>query len=281
MNTTDRHNDRIKSGHTPATTGSARLTVEELAAKLYHFTLPEWTGEYAFYREQARETKSLGPVLEVACGTGRIAIDLAQQGIEVTGFDLSHEMLGIARKISAGMQNVRWEIADMRSFELGERYGLVVIPGHSFQFMLTPSDQLACLASIRRHLVPGGRLVIHIDHQDLGWLWDLYKGNGGKFEQVREVPHPESGNQVVVSRAWTYEPCTQTGAASTVWEEFDVQGELVQRWERGPVFMHSIFRFEMEHLLSRAGFTIRALYGNFERAPLQDNSSEMIWISEL
>jgi hypothetical protein len=68
--------------------------------------------------------------------------------------------------------------------------------------------------------------------------------------------------------------------ASTVWEEFDLQGKLVQRWERGPVALHCIFRFEMEHLLARAGFTIRAVYGNFERSPLQDDSSEMIWVSE-
>jgi SAM-dependent methyltransferase len=258
---------------------SSGFTVEELVAKLYHHTLPDWTGEFDFYRDLAQASKALGPVLEVACGTGRIAIDLAQQGMQVTGFDISHEMLEIARKLGAGMQNVRWEAADMRSFEMGERYGLVVIPGHSFQFMLTPSDQLACLASIKRHLLPGGRLVVHIDHQDPGWLWDLYKGNGGKYKQVQEVPHPESGNPVVVSRAWTYEPCTQTACASTVWEEQDAQGKPVRRWERGPVALHCIFRFEMEHLLARAGFTIRAVYGNFERAPLQNDSSEMIWIS--
>ena len=258
----------------------ATLTAEELAANLYHHSLPEWTGEYAFYREQALETKSLGPILEVACGTGRIAIDLAQQGMGVTGFDLSPEMLEIARRLSAGMQNVRWEVADMRYFEMGERYGLVVIPGHSFQFMLTPADQLACLASIKRHLLPGGKLIIHVDHQDLGWLWDLFNGVGGKFKQVGEVPHPVSGNPVVLSRAWTYEPCTQTACASTVWEEFDGRGQPVQRWERGPVGLHCFFRFEMEHLLSRAGFTIRAVYGNFERTPLQNDSSEMIWVSE-
>jgi SAM-dependent methyltransferase len=269
-----------KNHHKFLASSSASLTVEELAAKLYHSTLPEWTGEYAFYREQARETKSLGPVLEVACGTGRIAIDLAQQGMHVTGFDLSKEMLGIARQSSLGMENIRWETADMRAFEMGERYRLIVIPGHSFQFMLTLSDQLACLACIKRHLLPSGRLVIHVDHQDLGWLGDLYKGNGGKFEQVREVWHPESGNRLVVSRAWAYEPSNQIAYASSVWEEFDLQGKLVQRWERGPVALHCIFRFEMEHLLARAGFTIRAVYGNFERSPLQDDSSEMIWVSE-
>jgi len=220
-------------------------------------------------------------VLELACGTGRIAIDLAQQGRQVTAFDLSPEMLALARQTSAGLQNLRWEVADMRSFELGERYGLILIPGHSFQFMLTPVDQLACLASIKRHLLPGGRLVVHVDHQDLGWLWDLYKGKGGEYERVREVPHPESGNPVTIYRSWAYEPSTQTASVRTVWEELDTHGNILQRWERGPLALHCIFRFEMEHLLARAGFTVRALYGNFERAPLQADSSEMIWVSDI
>ncbi len=259
--------------------GGAGLTVEQLAAKLYQHTLPAWTGELDFYRELAQTAQAHGPVLEVACGTGRISIDLARQGIAVTGFDVSPEMLGIARASSTGMGNVRWESADMRSFEMGERYGLVLIPGHSFQFMLTPADQLACLGSIKRHLYPGGRLVVHVDHQDLGWLWNLYQVDGGTFERLREVPHPDSNNPVTVSQAWAYEPATQTAFANTVWEERDVQGNLVQRWERGPVALHCIFRFEMEHLLSRAGFTVQALYGNFARAPLQNDSSEMIWVS--
>lgn len=260
---------------------SAKLTGEELAAKLYHYTLPDWTGEFDFYRKLAHEASFLGPVLEVACGTGRIAIDLAGQGMQVTGFDLSNEMLEIARQTSAGMQNLHWELADMRSFVMGERYGLVIIPGHSFQFMLTASDQLACLEAIKRHLFPGGRLVIHVDHQDLGWLGNLDKEYGNKFKPVDILPHPVSGNPVHVFRNWSYQRCTQTAFTSTIWEEHDQQGLLVQRWERGPVGLHCIFRCEMEHLLSRAGFTIRALYGNFERAPLQDDSSEMIWVSGL
>lgn len=257
------------------------LTVEELAAKLYHHSLPAWQGEFDFYRELAQAAQSIGPVLEVACGTGRISLDLAQQGRQVTGFDLSKEMLDIARQMSADIGNPRWELADMRDFDLGERYGLVLIPGHSFQFMLTPADQLACLAAIRRHLLPGGRLVVHIDHQDLGWLGGLYKEKGGEFEKSREVPHPESGNPVIVYRAWQYEPSTQTASVSTLWEERDAHGNLAQRWERDPVALHCIFRFEMEHLLSRAGFKVQALYGDFGRSPLNDDSTEMVWVSGL
>jgi hypothetical protein len=111
-------------------------------------------------------------------------------------------------------------------------------------------------------------------------LWDLYQGRDSRIEQGRTLPHPESGNPVSVSRAWTYEPSTQTASVHTIWEQRDADRNLVQRWERGPIALHCIFRFEMEHLLACAGFTFQALYGNFERAPLQNDSSEMIWVSE-
>jgi SAM-dependent methyltransferase len=259
----------------------ARLTAEALYAKLYHHTLPAWKGEFAFYRQLAQEMKAIGPVLEVACGTGRIAIDLAWQGMRVTGFDLSEEMLEIARQAGTGVQNLRWERADMRSFDMGEHFGLVIIPGHSFQFMLTPADQLACLSSLKRHLLPGGKLVIHNDHQDLAWLGTLGSADGGQFKQGSTLPHPVSGNPVNVFRKWSYQPSTQTAFSRTLWEERDPQGGLLDRWERGPVGLHCIFRYEMEHLLYRAGFTVRALYGSFEYDPLHDDSTEMIWVSSL
>lgn len=260
------------------TKSSVNLSAEELYARLYHHTLPEWKGEFAFYRRLAQEMERVGPVLEVACGTGRIAINLAQRGSQVTGFDMSPEMLEVARETSEGMKNLRWEVADMRSFEMGNGYGLIISPGHSFQFMLTPADQLAFLESVKRHLSPGGSLVIHIDHQDLGWLGNLEGEYGGKFKQAGTLPHPDSGNLVNVFRKWSYQPSTQTAFSSTLWEERDMQGNLVQRWERGPVALHCLFRYEMEHLLQRAGFTLCALYGDFERHPLQDDSSEMIWV---
>ena len=68
------------------------------------------------------------------------------------GMDLSPSMLAVARQKSQGLSNVRWVEGNMQAFELGERFDLILIPGHSFQFMLTPADQVACLNCIRQHL---------------------------------------------------------------------------------------------------------------------------------
>jgi ubiquinone/menaquinone biosynthesis C-methylase UbiE len=253
--------------------------IAERVAQLYDASVPDWPGEIDFYRELVTEAKSNGgAVLEVACGTGRVATRLTQDAVRVVGIDLSTEMLEIAREKSAELPYVRWVQGDMKSFELGQTFGLVIIPGHSFQFMLTPEDQIACLECIKRHLVPGGMLVVHLDHQDISWLGDLRVEKGGVFEMAEELTHPKTGRLIRTSRAWSYEPSTQTASAVTVWEEIGTDGKVVDRWEMGPIRMHCVFRFEMEHLLARVGFEVEALYGDFFRRELQDESTEMIWV---
>jgi ubiquinone/menaquinone biosynthesis C-methylase UbiE len=252
----------------------------EIEAQSYVQLIPDWPGEVEFYQAFAAEAHLKGEaVLEVACGTGRIAIRLAQQGVKVTGMDLSADMLDVARGKSGGMPNVRWVAGDMRSFELGERYGLAIIPGHSFQFMLTPEDQVACLECIRQHLSRGGLLIIHLDHQDLGWLGEISAEKAGAFEAGSKLIHPKTGNRIRTSHAWSYERSTQTATYLKVWEELDANGDVVNRWEWEPKRLHCIFRYEMEHLLRRVEFQVEAIYGDFFRNALSDESSEMIFVA--
>jgi hypothetical protein len=122
--------------------------------------------------------------------------------------------------------------------------------------------------------------VVHLDHQDVSWLGDLRGEKGGLFEAAEQFPHPKTGRQVRTSRAWSYEPVTQTAIVETVWEEIDAGGRrVVERWETGPIRLHCVFRFEMEHLLARVGFVVEATYGDFFKRKLRDESSEMIWVA--
>ncbi len=254
---------------------------DEFYARTYDDSVPDWPGEIDFYQEMAAEVKRNGrTVLEIACGTGRVAIRLAQKGVNVLGLDRSPKMLDVARQKSVGLENICWVQGDMRSFELGEAFGLVIIPGHAFQNLNTAWDQAACLECIKRHLSPGGLLVVHLDHQDVSWLGDLLGGKGGVFEPAEQFRHPESGRPIRTSRAWHYEPASQTAICQTAWEEVDADGQVLNRWQTEPIRLHCVFRFEMEHLLARVGFAIEAVYGDFFRHPLEDKSSEMIWVAQ-
>ena len=90
-----------------------------LNVELYDSYVDDWLGEIDFYHAFARQAQAHEEaVLEVACGTGRVAIRLAQAGAQVTGLDHSPAMLEVAQSKSAGMANIHWVQADMRDFDL-------------------------------------------------------------------------------------------------------------------------------------------------------------------
>jgi ubiquinone/menaquinone biosynthesis C-methylase UbiE len=253
--------------------------IAQLAAELYDVSVPDWPGELDFYQRLAETAQAQGQaVLEVACGTGRVAVRLAQTGVRLTGLDLSARMLAVARRKSAGLPNLLWVEGDMRNFELDEMFGLALIPGHAFQNLVTPGDQVACLECIRRHLLDGGLLVVHLDHQDVTWLGSLRKERGRVFEAAGTVAHPESGQIVRLAHAWSYAPASQTATVVSSWELLDAEEEVIERMESKPLPLHCLFRFEMEHLAYRADFQVEAVFGDFFEGELRDESPGMIWV---
>jgi SAM-dependent methyltransferase len=208
-----------------------------------------------------------------------VTLRLAQEGVDIVGADLDEEMLNVARRKSDGIPNVRWVQGDMRTLDLGQTFGLIIVPGHSFQFMLTPEDQVQALETFRRHLDPGGILLVHLDHQSVDWLGDLLRELGGKFEASGEVRDPRTDHRIRKANAWTFERSTQTATVVSRWEEIGEDGAVLQTWQRKPMALHCVFRFEMEHLLARVGFDERVVYGDFFRNPLTETSSDMVWIA--
>jgi SAM-dependent methyltransferase len=114
-----------------------------------------------YYLEMARQ--AAGPVLELGCGTGRVTIPLAEQGIDITGLDAVPQMLTHARLKANGLP-IRWVCADMRTFHLDTRYLLIIVGGGVFSHLLTRTDQEALFARVHEHLAAGGRFVV-----DFGW----------------------------------------------------------------------------------------------------------------
>ncbi len=93
-------------------------------AETYDESVPDWPAEIDFYQEMAANAKRAGgSVLELACGTGRMAIRPAHSGASVVGLDLSQRMLEVARHKSVGLNNIRWVEGNMRSFQLDEVFG--------------------------------------------------------------------------------------------------------------------------------------------------------------
>jgi ubiquinone/menaquinone biosynthesis C-methylase UbiE len=251
----------------------------EYYALTYDQSVAYWREELEFYQSLVDWVSAQGhAVLELACGTGRITLGLIGRGAHVVGLDISRAMLEVARTKSQGVDDIEWVEGDMRDFQLGRQFGLIMIPAHSFQNLLTPADQVACLECIKRHLVPNGVLVIHLDHQDVDWLGELMGEKGGVFEPAEDFEYPETERRVQASRAWWYRRSDQTAIVQTIWEEMDDSGAVVDRIDSGQIEIHCVFFFEMQHLLARVGFAEPKVYADFFRNPFQDDSDQMIWI---
>src|SRR5690606_29222012 len=104
-----------------------------------------------------------GPVLDLACGTGRLTRAIAAHGLPVTGLDLSPPLLARARLFAARENlQVAWIEGDIRNFRLDRRFRLALMTGHAFQALLTEEDQRACLERVAAHLEPSGRFVCEV-----------------------------------------------------------------------------------------------------------------------
>jgi SAM-dependent methyltransferase len=106
---------------------------------------------------EARFVASLAPksVLDAGCGTGRVAIELARQGIDVVGVDPDESMLETARKLAP---NLEWTLHDMCTVDLERTFDIVVMAGNVPLFT-PPETRTALVAGCARHLAPGGLLV--------------------------------------------------------------------------------------------------------------------------
>lgn len=255
---------------------------DEQVAVRYDAAVPLQDGEVEFYLELAREASaSGGRTLEPTCGTGRVTIPLAREGIRIVGLDNSAAMLARARERSAGLDNVAWVEGDMRAFDLGEQFGLVMIPVGSFQLLLDTQDQLDCLRCIHRHLAPGGRLAFEVENPNIVSMGEWLSTRRGMLVRnpARDYQHPETGLHV---RSWgtiEYHPSLQRRTSTGIIDELNDEGEVVRRVYGEPMELRYFHRYEIEHLLARCGFEVEALYGDLRESPYRGTSPDMIWLA--
>lgn len=255
--------------------GDGSIFVEAYDA-FYSANPPPIAGDVAFYERLARQLG--GPALELACGTGRVTLPLAAAGLDITGLDTSEAMLAIARrKAEAAGPSVRGRLTlvqqDMTALDLGRQFGLVFVPFRSFQLLLTIDRQRQALAAMRRHLRPGGKLVLHLFDPRL----ELLIGDGG-IGHILSGTHPVTGRRydAEVLRA-TIDPVAQLRWDLWRYTERAANGEVLAEGRR-EMAMRWTYRWELHHLLALCGFTVEAEYSDFVGSP-PEYGREMIVVA--
>lgn len=237
---------------------------------LYDLLLKDIPYGLDFYVGLAREAK--GPVLDIACGTGRILLPCLQAGVDIEGLDLFEPMLRTARAKAAALGlDPRLHQADMSEFSLPRRYSLIMIPFNAFIHNMTQETQIGCLEHCREHLLPGGQLVFDTFFPALEFV--------STAENTRvlegEFPHPQTGLPVRMYDIRTIDRVTQVFRSRNEIEWLAADGS-VERVHRAEDLSRYFYKHEMELLLRASGFAKWEIYGDFDRRPLTRENEAMI-----
>lgn len=236
------------------------------SAELYDLVhLGPHKGEAEFYVRQADRWGKR--VLELACGTGRLTILLAARGLQMTGLDVSAAMLERARRTNTTAVFVP---ADMRAFDLGQRFDLIFIPINSICHLLTRDDAEACLRCVRAHLQPAGRFVVDVFNPSL----TLLTREGSRWYEVGEYDTP-GGGRVRLTEQNRYDRATQINHLT--WRyEFD-DGRQVEH----TLTMRQFFPQELDALLAHNGLVIEAKYGGYGERDFHAESNQQLIVARL
>jgi SAM-dependent methyltransferase len=240
-------------------------------AELYDYVVPYQTRQDVTFFVEAAQASG-GPVLEVACGTGRVLIPTARAGIAITGIDLSAHMLDVcARKLAQEPVDVqaRAEIdqADMRDFDLGRTFQLITLPFRPFQHLIEVEDQIACLCCVQRHLAADGRLILDMFNPSLPHM--AGKVTGEEQGDEPEFTMPDGRHVLRRSRIVARDVFKQYQDVELIYYVTHPDGG--QRAGTTERLVHAFpmryfFRYEVEHLLARCGFEVEALYADYDKS---------------
>jgi len=204
-------------------------------------------------------------ILDMACGTGRLAIVLAERGHRVTGADPSPGMLQVART-RPGTGRVTWVECAATNLLLATRFDLIIMTGHAFQVLLTDAEVRAALSVLRRHLAPGGKLAFEtrnpLAREWRGWIPSLTR----EIVQVPGIGAVEIHNDIAAAN----------GVLVTYETHFRfAPGDVVV----APDTLRFMSRDELAAFLADAGFTALTWYGNWDRSPVSSASPEIVVIA--
>ena len=245
---------------------------------LYDLVTPaSLAGDVEWYVRKAKAAG--GPVLELGAGTGRVSLALAREGISVHALDAHAGMLDVLRrKLSELPADVQRRVttveANMRTFELPERFRLVIAPFRAILHNLTEEDLLACFRRAHAHLAEGGQFAFNVFHPSL----EVMARHVGPFEGVWRwlgtFDRPDGG-WVVRSEANRFDTVRRRIHSQHRFEEFGPDGVL-RRTTLHRLELTYLYPPDLRRLLEQAGFQSVTISGGFSGTPFQRDADELV-----
>lgn len=225
----------------------------ELYAALHRGT----PGDLAFYAAACEGARS---VLELGAGFGRVLNALSAP--RLVGLELDPGLMALAPAHLTG-PNVELLVGDMRRFELGEKFDRILIPFSGLYCLLSDAEVHACFEHVRRHLAPGGRLILD------AWAAD---------EMHQETrPEDHASDRLDLAGAITVRGLGYEVYERSTWDRDAQRMDVTYLYipdepgpnEEGTIRQRYLLRDQIESLLTGAGLETIGVYGDFDRRPFR------------
>jgi len=217
-----------------------------------------------------KQIKNYGePVLELACGTGRLTIPIAEQGFNITGLDISGKMLNRAR-IKANKKGLKLDLvkADCRNFNLRKKFNYIFIPFNSIAHLHDLESIESCFSSVKKHLSPDGRFVVDMFNPILSIL----SRDPSKCYPVTEYPDPDKKGTVVITENNIYDSVNQINRIKWYYK-INNKEEYIEELN-----MRIFYPQELNALLHYNGFIIESRFGNYNMEPFVTTSKKQLLV---
>ncbi|MBI3818780.1 MAG: class I SAM-dependent methyltransferase [Planctomycetes bacterium] len=242
--------------------------------ELYDLLFDTLEFDLEIYKSAARGAR--GPVLDLACGTGRVGLKLLEDGAQLDGVDLYEPMLAhFRKKADARGLKVNLYRGGFTNFQTPRKYALVVCAFNAFAHNLTQADQLETLRRVRDHLLPGGAFLCHMSFPSA----ELWSGPDGVPILEAEVP-AGGGRMVKIYDSRTKNPLEQTQHSEMEIQIVGADGGVIES-HKSETDVRWIYKPEFELLLTTAGFSKINFFGDFDRSPLRADSKQLIVTAHL
>jgi ubiquinone/menaquinone biosynthesis C-methylase UbiE len=251
--------------------GSSRLGGMSASALAYYADGAWYDAEYVhvrydvpYYVWVAAETQ--GPILELATGTGRLAIPMAGVGAEVLGIDVVPAMIAEANRkregrVPAERARLQFVVEDMRTMRLGRTFAAVILGFNTLMHMSEDDDLAATLETARVHLADGG--LFHLDIHT-PYPTAIERDPNGRFEPT-EVVDPTTRERFIVTENNTFDPRTQINTMRFYYQKVDRDRRPIGQETIRELELRVLFPRELDRWLHLAGFRIVGDWDDFER----------------
>jgi SAM-dependent methyltransferase len=217
------------------------------------------------------------PVLELACGTGRLTIPIAQSGVEIVGLDIAPSMLEHARaKAEAAGAKIQFVEGDCRSFDLGRKFALIFMAFNSMQHLHDYESLAALFRNVRRHLAEGGRFVFDVFNPKI----EILARAKGDRRLEREYQDPDGAGTMAFEYSGTYDDAAQVSHIQCYFVRRGVNGEELDVREE-QLHLRSFFPQELDLLVRSQAFEIVEKFGNFERKPFASGDPKQVLVCRM